>query len=899
MANGADDEDVVIDLSLRDYLSASADRAAREMEDLTRETRRASRALLTFDRRVDKATRSLVGLTAALQKYNLTQHGTTNAIEEAVKTTERYTRSNDHFRRSMERGTRTVQRHDRALRGLTRTLRFILPAARGAALGVGLLTVALGAVALAAGAGGAIGSLFQIVAALSTILSFAGLVPTALGGLLTVVASLVVAFKGLGTAIGAAFSGDTAQLNEALKNLSPNAQKFVKEFMPFVKQLKDIRKVVQDSLFKPLVGALKPFLTSVLPLLKTGMMETAEAFGRLLKDFMDFFRSAEGLKMLQQFFTAGVQMLNAFTKGLKPMMSGFASLVNTVAPYWERFMDVIASGMARFGAWLDAISTDGRLERWLDTAIRTTDDLFAILGLVVDIIGDVARAAGGMGGALAPIVGFLEAIREWTQSAQGQAAMAAFFESMKEIFSALWPVVVVVAEAIGRILAPALADLLKAIAPGFITFLVALSDGLERLEPFWAPLGQAIGELFAALAPLMPVLGDLVGILLADLVRAGIALIPLLGTLAEAFAAFAGPAIQKFAEFAAQLAPKFLELAMDLLEAFEPLIPVIADVGRVVGELIGAYLGRVLDMLPDLMPKLIELADIFAEVLLQALKDLGPYIPTLVWAFLEFSLALIPMTPAILDLANAFLDLWREVEPFMPEIILLTVLFIRLATIIAGAVSQSVQNFRDFVIGAKELKADIEETVEDIKQGFKDAFSFIGSFVVGKIQDIKNAIDNISFANLKEKAKNALAELNPFRAFGGPVEAGVKYTVGEIGPELFVPDHGLPKMIGTTGMETRSFGTDGYIVPSFVLDAMEKMEASVSRQLASVSASSANASDADVLATAIKAATTQGGNTYHFKFEIGSVRSDDDIKKIKKAVKQVLSEIEQDKRERG
>ena len=52
------------------------------------------------------------------------------------------------------------------------------------------------------------------------------------------------------------------------------------------------------------------------------------------------------------------------------------------------------------------------------------------------------------------------------------------------------------------------------------------------------------------------------------------------------------------------------------------------------------------------------------------------------------------------------------------------------------------------------------------------------------------------------------------RWMGGPVDAGQSYLVGEIGPELFVPNVGEPQMIGTRGMELRDFNASGVIIPN-------------------------------------------------------------------------------------
>ncbi len=52
------------------------------------------------------------------------------------------------------------------------------------------------------------------------------------------------------------------------------------------------------------------------------------------------------------------------------------------------------------------------------------------------------------------------------------------------------------------------------------------------------------------------------------------------------------------------------------------------------------------------------------------------------------------------------------------------------------------------------------------------------------------------------------------RFAGGPVMPGSNYLVGEIGPELFVPNAGEPRMVGMGGPEVRDFHTSGTIIPT-------------------------------------------------------------------------------------
>ena len=57
----------------------------------------------------------------------------------------------------------------------------------------------------------------------------------------------------------------------------------------------------------------------------------------------------------------------------------------------------------------------------------------------------------------------------------------------------------------------------------------------------------------------------------------------------------------------------------------------------------------------------------------------------------------------------------------------------------------------------------------------------------------------------------------PMLAKGGPVTAGLRAVVGEVGPELFVPNIGAPRIIGRDGPDVESFATSGFVIPNHLM----------------------------------------------------------------------------------
>ena len=95
-----------------------------------------------------------------------------------------------------------------------------------------------------------------------------------------------------------------------------------------------------------------------------------------------------------------------------------------------------------------------------------------------------------------------------------------------------------------------------------------------------------------------------------------------------------------------------------------------------------------------------------------------------------------------------------------------------------------------------DIKASAAELWDDLKQIITGKVQETYDAVVGKFADMISALkktikyfhDNPIIRIIKTIKKTVSSGGTTSRQFGGPVSAGAAYTVGEVGPELFVPD---------------------------------------------------------------------------------------------------------------
>ena len=147
------------------------------------------------------------------------------------------------------------------------------------------------------------------------------------------------------------------------------------------------------------------------------------------------------------------------------------------------------------------------------------------------------------------------------------------------------------------------------------------------------------------------------------------------------------------------------------------------------------------------------------------------------------------------------------------------------------ALWQKARGAWDKVVGAfRGAKDRIGTIVQNVKDFFSGLWSGLTEGLPAAIQTMKDWLGKIPGFSL----------LPGFWA-GGPVAAGTTAVVGEIGPELFVPNVGSPKLIGAHGPEVRDFGTSGVIIPNHLLGSVNVPQSNVT----------------------VNVPEQQGGNTFH------------------------------------
>jgi phage-related protein len=520
-------------------------------------------------------------------------------------------------------------------KGLTKRMRLILGAL--IAFAEPLAAVLQGA----AGAGTALaGSLYKAVAAGGALIPIAA-------GLAATLGAVVIGSQGMGTAFkaiskewkdaaasGRKFNMQSKEIQKALKNLTPEARKTAYAFGRMQKPLEDMRKSVQEALFKGMAKVLDDISKRILPELSVGFTALAKEANRFAKDFVGMLDGFDLGKIMGDLAPTMRNVLAAFTS----FASGFMSFIQAATPAAE-LLSIRFKNMAdSFKAMVERGKESGAINDFLTDAQIHMAAWWSLIKSTGSALNTILKAGESFGlGMVQSLDGIMVKWNEWMNTVEGQAALQQFFTMARDSMSALVPILVGLRDAFSILVTPdaiaRLADLstsIGAILPVLAQLLsvVAQTGLLNTFAGLLAGVGQAI-------QPLIPILEQMAGVISDALAMA-------LPIVVNGFMEI-GKAIEPLL---AALVPLFAELLPALVAAFSPFIDIIVLVVKAIAD-------GLTPIIKSLTPIIAELAPVIALVVV----SINPFVR----AFMLLGPIVAPLIPLLGQLIAWLLDL---IAPF-------------------------------------------------------------------------------------------------------------------------------------------------------------------------------------------------------------------------------------------
>jgi hypothetical protein len=211
----------------------------------------------------------------------------------------------------------------------------------------------------------------------------------------------------LQAAADAAKNNPASKFEEALKKLSPEAQRFVRFLISIRKEFTVLRDAAGRNLFLPLergINLIRGRIGDLVPLLEG----TGGVIGKIGEDFAKTLTSAENFGRIERIWKSGDTVLGNLGKTLNNIVTGFLALLDAARPLTERFSAWIA---LITGNWAKRVSedTEGLTERF-----NRAGDIAADLGTIFRDVGgalrEIGRAALEEGGAVETLLTYFKDI---------------------------------------------------------------------------------------------------------------------------------------------------------------------------------------------------------------------------------------------------------------------------------------------------------------------------------------------------------------------------------------------------------------------------------------------------------------------------------------------------------
>lgn len=232
------------------------------------------------------------------------------------------------------------------------------------------------------------GVIIAAIQAANALVAILSTLPAVIGAVAIQAGIVAIAFDGVGTAIEGAFAAKNAkELNEALKDLTPSAQQFVRELVPLRDFFKELRPFIQENFFQGLGslfgenGALRP-LMGVL----AGAGPLAKQLGVFFHELAAFFGSPAFLTFVEEVMPATVSFLEKFGPSFVTFLTGFTNFATSSLPFLSRLGDDLSETFTLIGEKLDELAKDPATQEWFDRMFLTWRKLQALITEVFDFI---------------------------------------------------------------------------------------------------------------------------------------------------------------------------------------------------------------------------------------------------------------------------------------------------------------------------------------------------------------------------------------------------------------------------------------------------------------------------------------------------------------------------------
>jgi hypothetical protein len=276
---------------------------------------------------------------------------------------------------------------------------------------------------------------------------------------------------------------------EAMAKLAPSAREVVLALKAMGPEWRKVQQSVQQETFRGVAGDLKNLSSAVLPTVSAQMKRMGQSFNLGIRQTLKLASSSKSVGSLNTILTSTNQAVDKIARSLAPFVDGFLTLGAAGSSILPQIAGWVQQLAVDFQNWANAASSSGRLATWLGQGRDALQALWTTARNVLGIIGAIFKAGGADSG-----VGFLQKLaemttrlREFLNTAQGQAAVNRVLDDLRSILGGITDLLPAVAGHAGEF-----TDTLKVSAP-IMHELAQHADTLAKLLP-WIAAGYVLAK---------------------------------------------------------------------------------------------------------------------------------------------------------------------------------------------------------------------------------------------------------------------------------------------------------------------------------------------------------------------------------------------------------------------
>jgi hypothetical protein len=229
--------------------------------------------------------------------------------------------------------------------------------------------------------------ILPVVGAIGQLTGALGLVPASAAAAGTAYGALKVGVSGFSDALkNADAAKNTTELNDALKELAPNARESALAVHNLEPAWNNLHLDVQQRLFQGVSKDIQRLGIVDLPVLRTGLDQTAGALNQGVHYFTAWATSSKTVGDLRTIMDNSAVSTQNLMRALQPvlgMVRDIATVGSTMLPGLSGGFATAAQHAADF---ISHARETGKLREWIQTGIDATGQLFHVLGDLVQII---------------------------------------------------------------------------------------------------------------------------------------------------------------------------------------------------------------------------------------------------------------------------------------------------------------------------------------------------------------------------------------------------------------------------------------------------------------------------------------------------------------------------------